>query len=626
MQLAGIKISNLFSFPYLADIQNAQEVTFYNNKKKNVHVLIGPNGAGKSKFLDTIKYVLRHGLRKSYVLDHATNRITSHENLTQGVYAHHNSPDKPSEVIVRLTLTDHDYDNLRFLCSHYEEINALITTYSDLDISFSSMNIDDIYLAQSTMSFHCMFDIKHARVDVVEDKLSDVQAFVLHYLLHNELIQICIDIHNTLAKKEDRADLYSTFAVLGFDRTTLWLSNRVYPHERDGFIYERGQYSARAGYYLCAQKIRQHLSPTTITLSADVVTKKLNTSDFFVSLSAIIQKYFNRTLRIAFVEGSLEFSFVDATWYVGWFESFSDGEQSLLVIILTIYGYDLHGGLLIIDEPEIHFHPQMQRSLARMMEKISDNIGTQFILSTYSPLFINEANINHVYRFAKVNGATQIKSPALHLSTDEASLVHLLKFENISKIFFVNKIIMVEGETDAYFFDYYLRYLHTLPQWKGRLTDYEIININGKWSYKIWKNFLSRFGITSYFIGDRDNVVDYGLLSQLDLTQYYKKAKSYFPKVQKALGRGSHYNKLVLVIKDLFPAKYNELLGRIRQLHTQQVFLLEKWDIETYINLTEKWLESTVEFCRHGFKKWLANKQYVLPRKELDDIVAAIFA
>jgi len=66
------------------------------------------------------------------------------------------------------------------------------------------------------------------------------------------------------------------------------------------------------------------------------------------------------------------------------------------------------------------------------------------------------------------------------LSSDEASLVHLLKFENLSKIFFVNTIIMVEGETDAYFFEHYLRYLHTLPQWKHAITDYEIININGK--------------------------------------------------------------------------------------------------------------------------------------------------
>lgn len=83
MQLAGIKISNLFSFPYLADIQNAQEVTFYNNKKNNVHVLIGPNGAGKSKFLDTIKYVLRYGLRKDYFLDHREQLIKQHTNPLQ---------------------------------------------------------------------------------------------------------------------------------------------------------------------------------------------------------------------------------------------------------------------------------------------------------------------------------------------------------------------------------------------------------------------------------------------------------------------------------------------------------------------------------------------------------------
>ncbi|MEI8092473.1 MAG: AAA family ATPase [bacterium] len=100
--------------------------------------------------------------------------------------------------------------------------------------------------------------------------------------------------------------------------------------------------------------------------------------------------------------------------------------------------------MLIIDEPEIHFHPQMQRSLSRMMEKVSENIGTQFILSTYSPLFINESNISNVYRFANVDGATTIKNPDVSLSDDEASLVHLLKFENMSKIFFVNNIIMVE--------------------------------------------------------------------------------------------------------------------------------------------------------------------------------------
>lgn len=149
-------------------------------------------------------------------------------------------------------------------------------------------------------------------------------------------------------------------------------------------------------------------------------------------------------------------------------------------MIFSLFGYDLKEGMVIVDEPEIHFHPQMQKSFSRMIEKINQAIGTQFIVSTYSPLFINESNISNVYRFSKIDGETQIKNSYFTLSPDESTLVHLLKFENLSKIFFVNKIIMVEGETDAYFFEFYLKYLHTFPERKNKLTDYEIININGK--------------------------------------------------------------------------------------------------------------------------------------------------
>ena len=149
-------------------------------------------------------------------------------------------------------------------------------------------------------------------------------------------------------------------------------------------------------------------------------------------------------------------------------------------MILTIYGHDLKNGLLIIDEPEMHFHPQMQKRLIRMLEKLNENIGTQCIVSTYSPIFINEKNITNVYRFSKIDGNTVIKAPEGGMGEDESTIIQILKFENASKIFFVDKIIMVEGEIDAYFFEFYLQYLHTFPERKNKLVNYEIVNINGK--------------------------------------------------------------------------------------------------------------------------------------------------
>lgn len=172
--------------------------------------------------------------------------------------------------------------------------------------------------------------------------------------------------------------------------------------------------------------------------------EKLKQSEFYTSLSFVIKKYFNKTLVIEYANDMVTFSLIDSFGRSSRFADLSDGEQSLLVMIFTMYGYDLKKGIIIVDEPEIHFHPQMQRSFSRMIQKINQNIGTQFILSTYSPLFINETNIGSVYRFSKINGETLVKNPFFVLSADEATLVHLLKFENLSKIFFVNKIIMVE--------------------------------------------------------------------------------------------------------------------------------------------------------------------------------------
>lgn len=169
MYLKGIKISNLFSFPYVADLGSAPEVTFHNDKSPNVNLLIGPNGSGKSNFLTIVHYILKSVFLKQYVVDQAyldsslpdeqSQAIREYIQPFDHVFSHVAFQDQPSETLVRLTLTQHDYDNLRFLLSHREEINALIAQYSHLEFAFDEVNIDDLVLADSTYQFHCAFDI-----------------------------------------------------------------------------------------------------------------------------------------------------------------------------------------------------------------------------------------------------------------------------------------------------------------------------------------------------------------------------------------------------------------------------------------------------------------------------------
>ncbi len=644
MQLANIKISNLLSYPYHPDLNKAEGVVFHNREYNNVNVMIGPNGAGKSWFLTILHQLFKVGLMNDYLYDKTyvssttpleqKKTIVVHTQYTEWLHAHFAYRDKPSELIIELSITEHDYDNMRYIIKHKDIFHMLIEKYSTLSIKYPDFCDEDIHNIPTSFVLHCSFDGKKNIIVVDEKQLSPQGKFVLLYLQTLELIQICVDIYNEFERaweQEPLIPLKNGVAFISMNRDLKYIPHQINPHTWNELIGDKNSSShhAHIGFYLCVKKIwniiSNHRSLKMTKKEIANFPERLEASEFYTSLVFIIKKYFNKTLTVEYRDGLLEFYLIDTFGNYIPFSELSDGEQSFLSMIFTMYGYDLKHNMVIIDEPEIHFHPQMQRSFARMIEKINKNIGTQFILSTYSPLFINESNIGNVYRVAKIQWATHIKNPFFSLSSDESSLVHLLKFENLSKIFFVNKIIMVEGETDAYFFEFYLRYLHTLPERKSKITDYEIININGKWSYKLWNKFLGRFGLQSFFIGDRDNIVDYGFMTQNDLSYYYKQAKSYYMGLKKSKKTHRNYNKLVDTIRNLFPQKYRQLISNIDELYDKNIFILKKWDIETYLGMPEKWLEQTVKFCHTNFKQRLESKNYAPCRKEFEEILLRIF-
>ncbi|MFA7298277.1 MAG: AAA family ATPase [Candidatus Absconditabacterales bacterium] len=643
MQLTNIKVSNLLSYPYQPDLSKTQGVLFYNRKNNNVNVLIGPNGAGKSGFLRIIKQILKVGLMNDYIYDKNSISSSKHTNQTiqpteqwiEGIHKHFKFLDKDSQVIIHFTLTQHDYDNMQYIAKNTEILNMLIKKYSTLNFEYPIFSNEQIHNIPNSFILECSFDIDAKKIHIDEQKLSPQEQFVLLYLRTIELVQICVNIYNEFERKDKEEPLFhlkNGIGFIGMNRSLKKVSNIIDPYAWNTLIGDKmlSDYHSYLGFYLCARKIRNIISDhSTLKMNPDDIQnypKKLKQSEFYISLALVIKKYFNKTLTVEYINGLLNFMLIDQFGQNISFTEMSDGEQSLLSMIFTMYGYDFNHGMVIIDEPEIHFHPQMQRSFSRMIEKINQNIGTQFILSTYSPLFINESNIGNVYRFSKINGETKIKNPFFTLSADEATLVHLLKFENLSKIFFVNKIIMVEGETDAYFFEFYLKYLHTLPQRNNKITDYEIININGKGSNKIRSKFLARFGLQGFFIGDWDNIVDYGFMTQLDLVYYYKQARTHYSGLKKSGKTHRHYNKLIDTLRNIFPKIYKNIMSNIDSLYKKDTFILKKGDIETYLGMQEKGLENTVKFCHYEFKNRLENKNFDSCRQEFDDIFSAIFA
>lgn len=136
---------------------------------------------------------------------------------------------------------------------------------------------------------------------MTRDGLSTLERFVLDYLLHKQLVQICIIIHNRLVSTDPWKRLFTTIGFLGFERSFEALPTSFTPQMRENLYLTPRDHGTQQndGYYLCARKIWDILVREGKALSDEQAMIVLGDSEFFVSLSALIRKYFVKTLKVS---------------------------------------------------------------------------------------------------------------------------------------------------------------------------------------------------------------------------------------------------------------------------------------------------------------------------------------
>ena len=619
-------------------------ISFYGeNGYQGTKIFIGNNASGKSNFIKILEEFFATLIKDfSFDMSFSTESnismrkaIQSRNNYTKYLQTNNQTPNQPSILEISLELSDVDYENIGFVCKYVSKINSILDKYSKLNLKFPEYKLQTLLEQPHTLTLHASFDEREQEFTIDESKLNEYQLFILLCIRYQKLLQIVIVIFNQYEKKPEERKRYllkRSFAILNNNRSNLDFKNFINPNE----IINDLEYSRNSlvGYTWCIYKIwsilenftqKELLSPD-LNQQEKAIDERLKKSDFFVSLNYMMKKYFDKQLRVDYVNGMIGFYMVDEKERVFYFNDLSDGEKSLLTMIFALYGNNLADGFMIVNEPELHLHPQYQKELAEVCEEISDRIGTQFIISTNSSLFINEKNLTNVYRVYKNKDQNSlISAPKITVDYDDATLMHMLRFENLSKIFFVDKIILVEGDTDAYFFSFYPNYLKTQPEWKSVIRDYEIININGKGSFSTWRRFLRKFNIKNYFIGDWDNTVDYWFFSRAELNKFYLLANKQIKKQKPEKRYRDYYNRLVQTILTFAPKKHKAIIRGIEKLYEDQVFILKEGAIETYVPLERKGLSYMAYFCNTYFYDWLLDEHFASQRKELNQIMKIIF-
>ncbi len=233
--------------------------------------------------------------------------------------------------------------------------------------------------------------------------------------------------------------------------------------------------------------------------------------------------------------------------------------------------------------------------------------------------------------------------------------MRILSNANSTRAFFGKKIILVEGQTDQYFFKAALEKSH--PELMQEIT---VTDISGKKEYKAWKSFFEAFGLTVYYIGDFDNVEEFKLsqykrskikkqientLKQNKLDKLTEKQKKELEIAHKELVKNENFimcpqrtqwkNLLDIFMKFVaVKATPHEILSKMKEMDSginteidkkyfEKIYILKFGALEDYTETKHGRLDEIISFCENKLSDWLRNDSNEKD-KEIKEIIQQI--
>lgn len=114
------------------------------------------------------------------------------------------------------------------------------------------------------------------------------------------------------------------------------------------------------------------------------------------------------------------------------------GLSDILIVITLILAFD--NNLILIEEPESHVHPDMQRRLLRFLKNLEDK---QFIITTHSNVFLDNAFVERVLFCSIDDDGVKVVD-----TTSKASVLDDLGYSIVDNLI-SDLVILVEGPTDV---------------------------------------------------------------------------------------------------------------------------------------------------------------------------------
>ena len=123
-------------------------------------------------------------------------------------------------------------------------------------------------------------------------------------------------------------------------------------------------------------------------LEASLIALKTTTPDWFEQIVADLNQFFSdKHIQTHMPIGTkrLKVCFNDDEKLNHSFDELSSGEYQVLIMIFMVSRWLQNGGIVLLDEPDMHLHPSLVKPLLKTLEKIVEKKNGQIVFTSHSP-------------------------------------------------------------------------------------------------------------------------------------------------------------------------------------------------------------------------------------------------
>ena len=613
-----------------------------------IGILIGPNGGGKTNLLDTLVTVLRWFLLTSWssrpeANEQFSRRLVFEQNNIWNanlLERHADGAGRDQIVEVEIEVTQRDIDNIRAIKADAETLSAYAEGrgYANVQLRGAlNWKLDDLVTGE-----RITFVIRNNAV--VRDQVAKHQHFK-EYLSYYEL-------DGMLRQERGSGELSMPMLSLPVNRaggsgivaSVTLAGHQDFEHKRqvDAGTSRTGGGIGPLAIGRIARKFRLLQEDSNLNardrFRADVQIRSLTELLKSVGYDWELETADPITNRydIRLTKAGSSFLVSRA----------SSGEKELLTYVFGIYALNVRDAIIIIDEPELHLHPKWQATLLSLFERLAKETRNQFLMATHSPVFVAPGSVQYVSRVhsdGKQSHVTRLNNKEL---PEQKHLLAIVNSHNNEKIFFADKVILVEGISDKLVFNEFAKKLKLS---EASVKAVEIVDVGGKHLLEEYGKLLDACKVPYAIIADLDYINEIGTedLKKLFVVESEKRkskvinrfesldGQTFFARLEEAINDGNmkDLNEVWEYIKSrrlrmkasLSADEQARLNAFIEGLKMDDIYILKRRDLEAYLPVghRNKRMDKLIRLFED--EKWWDNFD-AEPRAELQEICEKAFA